>query len=113
MLYIAILFLVFVGYLFYDYNKELPTIKWNHKLENDYKDIKPKKDWLFFMGKWKTTKEKRIEEYQTIGILAPPKSNKPNPNILPFARIFKRMNKNLDMALELVKKIENIEKKTL
>lgn len=64
------------------------------------------------MGKWKSEKEQRIEEYQA-GILAPPKSNKPNPNILPFARIFKRMNKNLDTALELVKKIEKIERKTL
>lgn len=50
MLYIAILFLVFVGYLFYDYKKELPTIKWNQKLENDYKNVKPtKKDWFWFL----------------------------------------------------------------
>lgn len=43
MLYIVILFLVFIGYLFYDYKKELPTIKWNQKLENDYKNVKPTK----------------------------------------------------------------------
>lgn len=65
------------------------------------------------MANWKSAKEKRIEEYQKTGILAPPKSNKPNPNILLFAKIFKRMNRNLDTAIELAKKIENIEKKTL
>lgn len=44
MLYIVIAILILVGYLVYDYKKELPTIKWNKKLENDYKNVKPKKD---------------------------------------------------------------------
>ena len=59
------------------------------------------------MGKWKSAKSNRIKEYQT-GILAEPKTNKPNPNILPFAKIFKRANKHLETALELDKKIDEI-----